>query len=216
MPDSDYRQDERISKLMKKVGIMGGTFNPVHYGHLFLAESAYEQLGLDKILFIPTKNPPHKVIPGKITQEQRVRMLLLAIRDNPHFELSLVELEREGVTYTADTLAILTEENPDTEYYFIAGADSLMQLHTWRSPEKIFKLCTLAVAGRDDLEKECLIRRANELKEAFNARIIFIDMPAIRISSSEIRARVAAGRSIKYYVHDDVIKDIEENRLYKG
>jgi len=201
---------------MKKVGIMGGTFNPIHYGHLFMAESAYEQLGLDKVLFIPTKNPPHKLIPSTITQEQRVMMLSLAIRDNPHFELSLMELEREGMTYTADTLKILTDENPDTEYYFIAGADSLMQLHSWRNPENIFKLCTLAVAGRDDLDKETLNMQANKLAAAYNARIVFIDMPAIHISSSEIRARVAAGRSIKYYVHDEVIKYIEENQLYKS
>lgn len=201
---------------MKKVGIMGGTFNPIHYGHLFMAESAYEQLGLDKVIFIPTKNPPHKIISGTVTQEQRVMMLSLAIRDNPHFELSLMELEREGVTYTADTLTILTDENPDTEYYFIAGADSLMQFHTWRSPESIFKLCTLVVAGRDDLDMETLNMQANKLEAAYNARIIFLDMPAIRISSSEIRTRVAAGRSIKYYVPDDVIKYIEENQLYKS
>lgn len=201
---------------MKKVGIMGGTFNPIHYGHLLLAESAYEQLGLERVLFIPTKNPPHKTIPGGITQEQRVMMLSMAIRDNPHFELSLIELEREGKTYTADTLTILAKENPDTEYYFIAGADSLMQLHTWKSPEIIFKLCTLAVAGRDDMDKESMLRQADKLKADFGARIVFIDMPVIHISSSEIRARLAAGRSIRYYVHDDVKKYIEENRLYTG
>ena len=201
---------------MKKVGIMGGTFNPIHYGHLFLAESAFEQLGLDKVLFIPTKNPPNKLIEGGVTQEQRARMIALAISDNPHFELSLMELEREGVTYTADTLSILTEEKPDTEYYFIVGADSLMQLQTWKNPEKIFRLSRVAAAGRDDMDQEQLVRQAQALKDAYNAQICFIDMPAVRISSSDIRKRIAAGKSIKYYVHDAVIKYIEENQLYKS
>ena len=200
---------------MKKVGIMGGTFNPIHFGHLFLAESAYEQLELDKVIFIPSKNPPHKVVAGNITQEQRVRMISLSIRDNPHFELSLMELERDGVTYTADTLAILTEANPDTEYFFLVGADSLMQLHTWKNPEKICALCRLAAAGRDDMDRELLARQAEMLKNTYNARICFIDMPAIRISSSDIRARIASGKSIKYYVHADVEKYITEDRLYR-
>lgn len=199
---------------MKKVGIMGGTFNPIHYGHLFLAERAYEQLGLDKVLFMPSKNPPHKIIPGNITQEQRVCMVSLSIRDNPHFELSLMELHREGITYTADTLAILNEENKDTEYYFIVGADSLMQLHTWSRPAKICGLCTIVAADRDYTDKSKLSRQVEMLKSCYNARIKFIEMPSISISSSEIRNRLAAGKSIRYYVTDAVEKYISDNKLY--
>lgn len=200
---------------MRKIGIMGGTFNPIHYGHLILAESAYEQLGLDKVLFMPSKNPPHKNIPGKITQEQRVEMISLSIKNNPHFELSLLELEREGTTYTADTLTILTEENRDTDYYFIVGADSLMQLHTWSRPELVCKLCTIVAAERDDMDKEQLQGQIDMLKEYYNAQIRLIDMPVVRISSSDIRSRVAGGKSIKYYLPDAVEKYISDNLLYR-
>lgn len=200
---------------MKKIGIMGGTFNPIHYGHLFLAESAYEQLGLDKVMFMPSKNPPHKTIPGNITQEQRVEMITMAIKDNPHFELSMMELERDGITYTADTLTILTEKNKDTEYYFIVGADSLMQLHTWKRPEIICSLCTLAAANRDNMDKDELGKQIKMLHNTYNAKIKLIDMPAVRISSSDIRSKAAAGKSIKYYVTDAVEKYIINNKLYK-
>lgn len=200
---------------MKKIGIMGGTFNPIHYGHLILAESAYEQLGLDKVLFMPSKNPPHKIIPGNITQEQRVEMISLSIKDNPHFELSMLELNREGITYTADTLTFLTEENQDTEYFFILGGDSLKQLHTWSRPELVCKMCTIVAAERDDMDKEQLQGQIDKLKERYKARIILTDMLAIRISSSDIRARAAAGRTIKYYLPETVEKYIIENMLYK-
>src|SRR5690606_12925515 len=106
---------------MKKIGIMGGTFNPIHYGHLFLAENAYEQMGLDQILFMPSNNPPHKKVKDIVSNEHRKIMVHIAIKDNPHFTLSTIELEREGTTYTADTLAILTREQPDTEFYFLVG-----------------------------------------------------------------------------------------------
>ena len=122
-----------MSKKMKKIGIMGGTFDPIHMGHLILGEKAYEQLGLDKVLFMPCGNPPHKRNrKGRATDEQRAKMVRLAIEDNPHFELSLIEMHEEGYTYTYRTLEQLNVENPDTEYYFIIGADSLYNFDTWR------------------------------------------------------------------------------------
>lgn len=199
---------------MKKVGIMGGTFNPVHYGHLFLAEKAYEQLQLDKVLFMPTKNPPHKQKPEEVTQQQRVEMLLLAIQDNPHFELSSVELERNGMTYTADTLMLLAQENQDTQYYFIVGADSLLMMQKWKDPQIIFDQCIVVAACRDLVNKEELLQHAEYLKNTFQAKIEIIDMPAIQISSQDIRNRLELKKSVKYYITEPVYEYIKNNKLY--
>lgn len=199
---------------MKKVGIMGGTFNPIHVGHLFLAENAYEQLELSKVLFMPSKNPPHKEKPDMVTEQQRVDMIALAIQSNPHFELSTFELTREGMTYTADTLTLLTEQNPDIEYYFIVGADSLFYMHKWRNPQIIFNLCTVIAANRDEAAPEELEKQAGFLNKTYNARIKFIQMPTIQIASAVIRKRIAEGKSVRYYLTDAVNDYILANKLY--
>lgn len=200
---------------MKKVGIMGGTFNPVHYGHLFLAENAYEQLHLDKVLFMPTKNPPHKQKPEEVTQQQRVEMLLLAIQDNPHFELSSIELERQGMTYTADTLTLLKDKNQDTQYYFIVGADSLLMMQQWKDPQIIFDQCIVVAACRDQVNKKELLQHAEFLEKNFHAKIEIIDMPAIQISSRDIRERLELNKTVRYYIPDAVNEYINSNRLYQ-
>ncbi|MHB8130383.1 MAG: nicotinate-nucleotide adenylyltransferase [Mobilitalea sp.] len=200
---------------MKKVGIMGGTFNPIHYGHLFLAEYAYDQIGLDQILFMPSKNPPHKVKPEDITDQQRSDMISLAITDNPHFELSSMELEREGMTYTADTLSILIKEHPNTKYYFIVGADSLFMMQNWMDPQTIFNLCTIVAASRDNVEKEKLQNHAEYLERVFSANILLLDMPTIQIASAVIRDRVVTNKSTRYYLPEAINLYIAENRLYQ-
>ncbi|HWT26804.1 MAG TPA: nicotinate-nucleotide adenylyltransferase [Mobilitalea sp.] len=199
---------------MKKVGIMGGTFNPIHFGHLFLAEDAYEQIGLDEILFMPSKNPPHKQKAELVADEHRVNMVKLAIKDNPHFTFSDMELMREGITYTADTMTILKKENPENEYYFIEGADSLFMMQDWMNPQTIFNLCTIVSSNRDNVEEEKLTRQLEFLKKNFNARIMLLDMPTIQIASANIRNRIASGKSVRYYVPDEVLEYIKENRLY--
>ncbi len=201
---------------MKKIGIMGGTFNPIHFGHLFLAENAYEQLGLDMVLFIPSKNPPHKTKPEDITEQQRIDMIQLAIQENPHFGLSTIEMEREGMTYTADTMSILKEQNPDTEYYFIVGADSLFMMHEWYQPQIIFNNCIVAAANRDHADQEALQKQIRLLKSQFNANIILIDMPTVQVSSCNIRERVAARKSIRYYLPGPVLNYIESKHLYSA
>ena len=123
---------------MKRIGIMGGTFNPIHSVHLIMAQVAYHQFHLDKVLFMPSKHPPHKDNSVIISDEHRTRMIQLAIDGNSNFEFSDLELKREVTTYTSDTLTYLTEKNPDTEYYFIIGGDSLEQLENWHKPEVIF------------------------------------------------------------------------------
>lgn len=199
---------------MKKVGIMGGTFNPVHFGHLFLAENAYEQLALDKVLFMPSKNPPHKHKPEDITQEQRVDMLRLAIQDNEHFELSTIELDREGMTYTADTLTDLSKQNTDVQYYFIEGADSLLSMHYWMRPQTVFDHCIVVAACRDNVDMEQLILQSEYLKQNYSAKIELINMPTIQISSSVIRDRVAANKSVRYYIPEAVNEYIISTKLY--
>ncbi len=200
---------------MKKIGIMGGTFNPIHFGHLFLAENAFEQIGLDQILFMPSKNPPHKAKPYQVSDQQRVEMISLAIKDNPHFALSTFELERDGYTYTADTLTLLKEEHSDEEYYFIVGADSLFMMQQWYQPEVVFGLCTVVAASRDNVELEKLQQQAEALKQQFQAKILLLDMPTIQIASEEIRNRLKEQRSVRYYLPEGVIDYINKHNLYR-
>ncbi len=199
---------------MKKVGIMGGTFNPIHLGHLFLAEYAYDSLGLDQMLFMPSNHPPHKAQLEVVSSNHRLNMVKLAIQDNPHFIASDIELKRTGLTFTADTLRMLTRENSDTEYYFLVGADSFMKLQSWREPEAICKLCTLVAAGREQQSIIDLENQVTHLREQFGAKVILLDMPMIDISSGQIRDRIAARKSIRYYMPEVVASYIEENGLY--
>lgn len=198
----------------KKVGILGGTFDPIHLGHLILAENAYSQFGLDVVLLMPSGNPPHKSA-GEITsKEHRNTMVQLAIDDNRHFKLSVFEQERDGFIYTADTLALLKENNEDCDYYFIVGGDSFVSMDKWYKPEQIFANAVILAAVRDDVDDAALKERADFYKQKYNADIRILKIPAIEISSSVIRDRVSAGKSIKYLVPKDVEKYIYNNKLY--
>lgn len=199
---------------MKRVGIMGGTFNPVHNGHLFLAEHAFEQVNLDYVLFMPTMNPPHKTNEDIIPAEHRLNMVKMAIKGNPNFILSDLELNRPGLSYTSDTLKILKEKESDTEFYFIAGADSLMMITHWKDPQTIMELSTLVIGGREDYTPDQLKEQAKYLEKTYNAKIIFLDMPLIEISSEKIRQRIMKGKSIRYYVPDEVLSYIKLHNLY--
>ncbi|MDO5422779.1 MAG: nicotinate-nucleotide adenylyltransferase [Eubacteriales bacterium] len=204
-------------KKRKRKGIMGGTFDPIHIGHLILGENAYLQFGLDSVLFMPCGNPPHKQErTGRAQTSQRVEMVRLAIADNPHFELSLIETHDQGYTYTKETLRRLTNEHPDTDYYFIMGADSLFSFEYWREPEEICRLATLVVAVRNHVDKASLDSQIAYLKEKFQARIEKLDTPNIDISSQTIRSWINQEKSLRYYVKDSVIRYIDENDLYRG
>ena len=189
---------------MKKVGIMGGSFNPIHTGHLILAENAFEQAGLDKILFMPLKIPPHKDKSTMISDRHRINMVSLAIESNPHFDLSKLEIERKGTTYTVDTLRILTDENPDTKYYFIVGADSFLMMEKWKNPKELFDLATILVADREEQGQDKLAKHYQYLKKEYGARAIFIDIPNIALSSASIRERIKKNKSIRYMVPNKV------------
>lgn len=200
----------------RKVGIMGGTFDPIHIGHLILGENAYRQFELDTVLFMPSGNPPHKRDRrGRATTEQRTSMVQMAIENNAHFELSLAEAHDEGYTYTKETLTRLTAEHPNTDYYFIIGADSLFSFETWKEPEEICQLCTLVAALRNHIGHDIMDRQIAYLEKKFQGRIQKLDTPNIDISSGTIRDWVKAGKSLRYYVPDPVIDYMKQLDLYK-
>lgn len=199
----------------KRIGLMGGTFDPIHIGHLMLGECAFEQFKLDKVLFLPAGNPPHKQ--GRTegaSDAQRLEMVQLAIRNNPHFELDPEEMYRTGLSYTYQTLQSLRERHPDTQYYFIIGADSLMTFDTWRKPELICQNCILLAAVRDQLDLKTMEQKMQELETRYGAVIHLLHTPDVEIASSALRSWCRQNRSIRYYVPDSVLEYIKENRIY--
>ena len=206
--------EKSVSVPKKKVGILGGTFDPIHMSHLILAENAWQQFGLDTVLIMPSGEPPHKAERQISSAEHRVRMVQLAIDDNKHFKLSTVEVEREGKTYTAETLTELCKHNPDCEYYFIIGADSLFHIEKWYHPEIIMNHAVLLAAVREELDVPELEEKIAYLKEQYDARIHLLHTPNMSLSSSSIRERIAKKESIKYMVPKDVEKYIYQNKLY--
>lgn len=199
----------------KKIGIMGGTFDPIHVGHLILGEKAYEQLELDKVWFLPAGNPPHKQNRiGRATDEQRVEMVRRAISGNSHFELSLIEMNAEGFTYSYRTLETLKEQNPDTDYYFIIGADSLYNFNTWREPARICAACTIVVATRDHISSDSLEDEMICLSKQYNGNFVRLATLNIDISSQLLRKWHQEGKSLRYYVPDSVVDYIGENHIY--
>lgn len=200
-------------KKNKKIGIMGGTFNPIHFGHLLLGETAYEQFSLDEVLFMPTKNPYYKNLGNTVTEEDRVRMVKLAIKDNAHFTFSGEELNREGTTYTVETLQNLTRKNPDCEYYFIMGADSLYHIESWKDTEEVLRMAVILVAGRGDLSSS-LSSQIEYIENKYDASIRFLNSPSLEISSNDIRRRIRTGESIRYLLPREVEEYIYEHKLY--
>lgn len=200
---------------MRKIGIMGGTFDPVHNGHLLIAENAGEQLALDEVRFIPTGRSPHKQ-GKKITDgEHRLRMVELAIADNPAFVADDMELRSAELSYSYLTLQKMRKNAPNDEFYFIMGGDSLRDFKTWYHPERICSCATLVAAIRDDCDRDHLSTYADELKRLFSADVRLIQTPNLSVASSELRRRVAAGETIRYQVPESVRAYIEKNHLYK-
>jgi len=199
----------------KKIGIMGGTFDPIHNGHLVLAEHSRTTFGLDKILFIPTGKPPHKDDLYISSNEHRYNMTLLAINSNPYYFLSPIEILREGTTYTIDTVKYLNSKFDNSDFYFILGSDSLLQIHKWKDYEDLLSSCNFIVAKRKYLDGTRLEDRIKELSELYNSNINVLKSPRIDISSTEIRNRVKGSLSIRYLVPEPVEIYIEKNNLYK-
>lgn len=200
---------------MQQIGIVGGTFNPIHCGHLMMAQIASEQFHLDKVLFIPARNPAHKLNDDVVSHHYRYKMVELSVKDNPIFEANSIEIMRTGVTYTIDTLMSLREQNPDAKLNFIIGADTLIQLKSWKKHKKLFELCRFLVYNRlGDTSKATLLEAKEEYKKD-GGIIEFIDGPLIGISSTYVRNRIIKGKSIRYIVPDAVREYIETTQIYE-
>ncbi len=200
--------------MSRKIGIMGGTFNPIHTGHLILGESAATELNLDFVWYMPAGNPPHKKIKNAVLDEERVEMVKLAIAENEYFGLSLHDMNQDGYCYTYRMLEELHNENPNDKLYFIMGADSLFDFDTWLEPARIAAACTLVVAVRDHAEANAFKEAIKHVEEAYKASIYVLETPNIDISSHEIRRKVFEKKSIRYYVPEAVRQYIIEHQLY--
>ena len=198
-----------------KIGIMGGTFDPIHIGHLLLAQFAYEECALDEIWFLPNGNPPHKQTKeGQDALAHRVEMVRLAIDDVPYFKLCLHESRINRHSYTYKTMQELNALYPENEFYFILGADSLFAIEEWRNFIEIFPSCIILAAVRDDKDADDMKMQTVYLEQEYNARISLLKAPQLEISSTTIRERAEKGLSIHYMVPDSVADYIEKNHLY--
>ena len=201
---------------MSRIGIMGGTFNPIHQGHLMLAQKAYEQFELDKVLVIPNKLPAYKDQDELLDSKQRSRMVQLAIADYPYMEFSDLELTRSGPTYTIDTLQSLKQEYPEDDFYFILGGDSLTDLHKWRAYKEILTLTVILCARRNDADVPELEQIKLRLEaEVAEAQIYIMDTPMMNISSTEIREQLQSGEKAPQGIPEAVLMFIQEYDLYQ-
>jgi nicotinate-nucleotide adenylyltransferase len=198
---------------LARLGVLGGTFNPPHIGHLICAQEAHAQLGLDRVVLIPVSSPPHKELADDPGPEVRVELCRRAVGDDERFEVSTIEVERGGPSFTVDTLRELHERRPEDQLTFIAGGDMARSLPSWREPEEVVALAELGVAAREGVGREDI--RVSLRGLAGPERVTFFDMPRVDVSSSMIRARVAEGRPIRYLVPDAVAALIAEQGLYR-
>lgn len=197
------------------IGIMGGTFNPIHMGHLLLAEWVKSEVGLEEVWLIPSGISYKKEAQEVASAEDRLRMTELAIKRNRFFKCLDLEVKRGGYTYSYETLEELTRTYPEDAFYFILGADCLFTLETWKYPERIFQCCKLIAAVRDDASLEAMEEKKAELEQRFGGEILLLPFLRMAISSTEIRERVRQGKSVRYMVPDSVLTYMEGKRLYR-
>jgi nicotinate-nucleotide adenylyltransferase len=194
-------------------GVLGSAFNPPHLGHLALAQEALWQLSLDEVILVPTGHAPHKRIAGDPGREARMEMTRLAAADDSRFSVSALEVEREGPSYTYETLGALAEERPDRKLVFVMGADAAIGLESWREPERVVELASLAVARRagvSDSEVAAVMRSLG-----CEERATMLEMPQFGVSSSAVRERAMQGKPLRYLVPDAVAAFIEEKGIYR-
>lgn len=187
---------------MRKIGILGGTFDPPHHGHLLIANEALHGLALDEIWFLPNQEPPHKKKSAQIKNEDRVEMLKLALQDVPNFKIEKIELERTGPSYTYDTMRQLTELHQDAKFYFIIGADMIEYLPKWHKIDELLEFVTFIGVNRPTYSTES------------SYPLIHLDVPDFEVSSSLIRGRIMEGKTIRYLLPDPVIAYLKEKNLY--
>ncbi|MFK9091384.1 nicotinate-nucleotide adenylyltransferase [Bacillus salipaludis] len=187
---------------MKKVGILGGTFDPPHYGHLLIANEVHSALQLDEIWFMPNNEPPHKKKPESVKDKDRLKMLTLAIAGNPAFAIQPIELERVGPSYTVDTMRMLNSEYSDHQFFFIIGADMIEYLPKWHKIDELVNLVQFVGVDRPTYNRQT------------DYPVLYVDVPAMDVSSSMIRDRMKSGKTVQYLLPDQVIEYIEEKHLY--
>ncbi len=200
-----------MSKL--KWGILGGTFNPIHNAHLFVANEIRKTLEFEKIMFLPTGTPPHKNNLN-INAFHRLKMTKLAAENNSFFKVSDFEIQNQDISYTVDTIEKLKELHPDIDFYFIIGADEVMLLDTWKNAETLLKICKFVAVRRPNFDDEELSAKINYLTENFNGELLVVDIPKLDISSTLIRNRVKEGKTVRYLLPDSVNDYILKNKLY--
>jgi nicotinate-nucleotide adenylyltransferase len=210
---------EKSSKFYKKIGIMGGTFNPIHHGHLVTAQEALSQFKLDKVIFIPTGNPPHKIENEVASAEDRYTMTVIATSSNSNFFVSRMEIDRKGESYTIDTVRQLRKiYGKNSLLYFITGADAILEILTWKNTDEIVSLCKFIAATRPgyNLSRiEDLRKRLFGKAGAADEKIYVMEIPALSISSTDIRNRVKHNRPIDYLLPEGVSNYILKHELYK-
>lgn len=198
-----------------KTGVFGGTFDPVHIGHLAVAERVHSDLGLNRVIFVPTNISPFKL--GQLTSsgEHRLSMLSFAIQDNPHFEASDIELRRGGTSYTVDTMEILKGLYPDDEFYFIMGMDSFLELNGWKGVDRLIELSQLVVVTRPGYELSSEQSKLLALPPEVWQRTRFLEVLGLDIAATEIRDRIKRGQSVRYLLVPEVVTYIHENGIYR-
>ena len=202
--------------MMSKIGIMGGTFDPIHNGHLLIGKQAYEEYNLDQVWFMPSGQPPHKTDHIVTEADIRCEMTQLAIQGYDYFVFSDFEVKRSGNSYTAQTLKLLKEIYPEHDFCFIIGEDSLFEIESWSHPQEVMEQTVLLVAGRDyDGPHRTMKNQILYLKEKYNAKIYRLHSREIAVSSGELREIAAAGGSLKPYVPEQVFHYIKTHHLYE-
>ena len=201
-------------KKYKSIAIMGGAFDPPHFGHFVTAQTVYDSFDVDKVIIMPLGDAPHKEN-SRTKAEDRYNMVLAGIDDNDAFDISDMEINRKGKTYTVDTIAEIKKINPELKIYFVIGADEAKMLDTWHEPERLLKMCSFIAVSRPGFDRNELIKIVDEVRKKYCCDIHYIDVPALDISSSDLREKISEGRSIKYLVPDKTEKYINEHNLYR-
>ena len=208
--------EDAVDNGQSRIGIMGGTFDPIHYGHLAAAEAARVEFGLCKVIFMPAGNPPHKQSQKISDAEHRYRMTALATSSNSGFEVSRLEVDKAGITYTFDTMEELRSiygEAP--EIYFITGADAVLELLTWYKIGELLTLCKFIAVTRPGFDIWKLEQKIAEITSKYDGEIICLEVPLLEISSTDIRERIKNGKPVKYLLPEEVEAYIHKNGLYK-
>lgn len=197
-----------------KIAIMGGAFDPIHFGHLATAQTVYEAFDVDRVVLMPLGDAPHKAMEGA-TAGERYEMTMASVEGNDALAVSDMEVSRRGKTYTVDTIAEILKINPKLTIYFVIGADEVFAVDSWREPERLLKMCRFIAVTRPGFSGEREKRKIELIREKYGCDIYFLEVPAIDISSSELRERIRAGRSVEYFMPAEARKYIEKHNLYR-